>query len=129
MSKIAQIKKFNDILDQLFNYLEDTFPFYKSDIILTKNSIHFIRKSNPRLVVEQFLQYVQPYSEQIFSCDEDFFMNFEQNMSLDQENMLYGLKLKSLWLENGNTDTNKSLREKAYIFDYFMKLLKAAALV
>lgn len=129
MSKIAQIKKFNDILDQLFNYLEDTFPFYKSDIILTKNSIHFIRKSNPRLVVEQFLQYVQPYSEQIFSCDEDFFMNFEQNMSLDQENMLYGLKLKSLWLENGNTDTNKSLREKAYIFDYFHKLLKAAALV
>jgi hypothetical protein len=129
MSKIAQIKKFNDILDQLFNYLEDTFPFYKSDIILTKNSIHFIRKSNPRLVVEQFLQYVEPYSEQIFSYDEDFFMNFEQNMSLDQENMLYGLKLKSLWIENGNTDTDESLRQKAYIFDYFHKLLRTATLV
>lgn len=129
MSKIVQIKKFNDILDQLFNYLEDTFPFYKSDIILTKNSIHFIRKSNPRLVVEQFLQYVQPYSEEIFNCDEDFFMNFEQNMSLDQENMLYGLKLKSLWIENNGVDNNKSLREKAHIFDYFMKLLRAAALV
>ena len=129
MSKISQIKKFNDILDQLFNYLEDTFPFYKSDIILTKNSIHFIRKSNPRLVVEQFLQYVEPYSEQIFSCDEDFFMNFEQNMSLDQENMLYGLKLKSLWIANNGIDTNDSLRQKAYIFDYFMKLLKEAALV
>ena len=127
MSKIAQIKKFNDILDQLFNYLEDTFPFYKSDIILTKNSIHFIRKSNPRLVVEQFLEYVQPYSEQIFSCDEDFFMNFEQNMSLDQENMLYGLKLKSLWIQN--TNISQTLYQKARIFDYFQKLLNSSALV
>ena len=129
MSKIVQIKKFNDILDQLFNYLEDTFPFYKSDIILTKNSIHFIRKSNPRLVVEQFLQYVQPYSEEIFNCDEDFFMNFEQNMSLDQENLLYGLKLKSHWIENGDIDTQNSLRQKAHIFTYFQMLLKAAVLV
>ena len=127
MSKIAKIKRFNDYLDQLFNYLEDTFPFYKSDIILTKNSIHFIRKSNPRLVVEQFLEYVQPYSEQIFSCDEDFFMNFEQNMSLDQENMLYGLKLKSLWIQN--TNISQILYQKARIFDYFQKLLNSAALV
>lgn len=127
MSKINQIKKFNNILDQLFNYLEDTFLFYKSDIILTKNSIHFIRKSNPRLVVEQFLQYVQPYSEQIFSCDEDFFMNFEQNMSLDQENMLYGLKLKSLWIQN--TNISQTLYQKARIFDYFQKLLNSATLV
>lgn len=127
MSKIAQIKKFNDILDQLFNYLEDTFPFYKSDVILTKNSIHFIRRSNPRLVVEQFLQYVEPYSEQIFSCDEDFFMNFEQNMSLDQENMLYGLKLKSLWIQN--TNISQTLYQKARIFDYFQKLLNSASLV
>jgi len=127
MSKIAQIKKFNDILDQLFNYLEDTFPFYKSDVILTKNSIHFIRRSNPRLVVEQFLQYVKPYSEQIFSCDEDFFMNFEQNMSLDQENMLYGLKLKSLWIQN--TNVSQVLYQKARIFDYFQKLLNSSVLI
>ena len=129
MSKIVQIKKFNDILDQLFNYLEDTFPFYKSDIILTKNSIYFIRKSNPRLVVEQFLEYVKPYSEQIFNCDEDFFMNFERNMSLDNQSMLCGLKLKSLWIENEGVDTDESLRQKAYIFNYFIKLLKSAELV
>lgn len=127
MNKIANIRRFNDILDQLFNYLEDTFPFYKSDVILTKNSIHFIRRSNPRLVVEQFLQYVKPYSDEIFNCDEDFFINFEENMSLDQENMLYGLKLKSLWIQN--TDATKSLYEKARIFDYFQKLLNSAALV
>lgn len=127
MSKLVHIKRFNDILDQLFNYLEDTFPFYKSDIILTKNSIHFIRRSNPRLVVEQFLQYVRPYSEEIFNCDEDFFMNFEQNMSLDQANMLYGLKLKSLWIQN--KDPKKTLYEQAHIFNYFQKLLNSADLV
>ena len=129
MNKITQIKRFNDILDQLFNYLEDNFPFYKSDLILTKNSIYFIRKSNPRLVVEQFIEYVKPYSQQIFDCDEDFFINFENNMSLDQKNMLYGIKLKSLWLQNGKKETEKSLREKATIFNFFIKLLKSAELV
>ena len=129
MNKIVQIKVFNDILDQFFNYMEDEFPYFKSDIILTKSSIDFIKRSNPRLVVEQFLQYISPYSTQIMECDEDFFLNFENNMGLDKDNLLYGLKLKSMWMENSHQNSEKTLLQKATIFYYFQKLLKSASKV
>ena len=127
MNKIVQIKIFNDILDQFFMYLEHEFEFFRSDIILTKSSIDLIRKSNPRLVVEQFLEYITPYSKQIMECDEDFFLNFEQNMGLNKESLLYGLKLKSFWLETTSQNPDKTLRQKATIFYYFQKLLKSAS--
>ena len=124
MSRIVQIKIFNDRLDQFFVYLEGEFPYFHADIILTKNAIVFMRRSNPRLVVEQFLQYLIPYSKQIFDCDEDFFLNFENNMSdLGSENLLYGLRLKNFFLENQNTD--KGMRQKATVFYYFQLLLTA----
>lgn len=122
MSRIIQIKIFNDILDQFFGYLENEFPYFHADIILTKNAVIFIRRNNPRLVVEQFLQYLMPYSKQIFDCDENFFLNFENNISnLGSENMLYGLKLKNFFLENQNTD--KGMRQKATVFYFFQRLL------
>jgi hypothetical protein len=124
MSRIVQIKIFNDILDQFFVYLGDEFPYFHADIILTKNAVVFMRRSNPRLVVEQFLQYLIPYSKQIFDCDEDFFFNFESNMSdLGSDNLLYGLKLKNFFLENQNTD--KGMRQKATVFYFFQRLLTA----
>jgi hypothetical protein len=129
MNKIVQIKVFNDVMDQFFEYMETEFPYFRSDIVLTKSSIDLIRRSNPRLVVEQFIQYISPYSKQIMECDEDFFLNFEQNMGLDKENLLYGLKLKSIWLANSNQDSEKTLRQKATIFFYFQKLLKCASKV
>jgi hypothetical protein len=127
MNKIAQIKIFNDLMDQFFEYMEDEFPYFRSDILLTKSSIDLIRKGNPRLVVEQFIQYIYPYSTQIMECDEEFFLNFEHNMGLNKENLLYGLKLKSIWLANSNQDSEIILRQKATIFYYFQKLLKCAS--
>ena len=129
MNKIAQIKIFNDLMDQFFEYMEYEFPYFRSDILLTKSSIDLIRKGNPRLVVEQFIQYIYPYSTQIMDCDEDFFLNFEHNMGLNKENLLYGLKLKSIWLANSNQDNETVLRQKATIFYYFQKLLKCASKV
>lgn len=129
MNKIVQIKIFNDVLDQFFEYMENEFEYFRSDILLTKSSIDFIKRGNPRLVVEQFVQYITPYSKQIMECDEDFFMNFEQNMGLDKENLLYGLKLKSIWLANSTQDQEKTIRQKATIFFYFQKLLKCASKV
>lgn len=127
MNRIAQIKIFNDLMDQFFEYMEHEFPYFRSDILLTKSSIDLIRKSNPRLVVEQFIHYICPYSTQIMECDEDFFLNFEHNMGLNKENILYGLKLKSIWLANSNKDNETVLRQKATIFYYFQKLLKCAS--
>lgn len=123
MNKIVQIKIFNDILDQFFDFLESNFPYFKSDIILTKSTTEFIRKSNPRLVVEQFMTLVLPYQQQIFDCNEDFFLNFENNMNksdLTVESILAGMKIKNMWLSDEITE-----HQKAYIWLYFQKLLKA----
>ena len=83
MSKIIQIKVFNDILDQFFEYLQTHFTFYRSDIILAKTTIGFLQRNNPRLVVEQFMDHINPYTDYIFNCDEQFFLNFQKSMSDD----------------------------------------------
>lgn len=124
MSKIIQIKVFNDLLDQFFNYMVDEFPYFKSDIILTKSFIDTLRKSNPRLVVEQFIEYIIQYEHQIKEYDADFFLNFENNMSLDKENLMFGLKLKTIWLSNSDQNSDKSIRAKATIFHFLEKLIK-----
>ncbi|NBO99430.1 MAG: hypothetical protein EBU90_04785 [Proteobacteria bacterium] len=123
MNKIVQIKIFNDILDQFFDFLEKQFQYFKSDIILTRSTTEFIRNSNPRLVVEQFMEMVMPYRKQIFDCNEDFFLNFETNISSQQlthENLLAGMKIKNMWL-SPETGTH----QKAYIWMYFQKLIRA----
>jgi hypothetical protein len=121
MSKIVQIKIFNDILDQFLDYLEKNFAFFKSDIVFIKSTVEFIRKSNPRLVVEQYIDYVGPYKEYIFNCDENFFLNLNlQNSGLDIENQLFGNKIRNIWMSHDIVD-----QQKAYIWLYFHKLLKA----
>lgn len=125
MNSIIQIKVFNDILDQFFEYMKSEFQYFRSDIILTQSAIGFIRKSNPRLVVEQFIRHISPYSKQIINCDEDFFLNFEDTMHLKKDNLLFGLKLKSIWLSNENPE--ESEKQKAIIFFYFQKMLKCAS--
>ena len=121
MSKIVQIKIFNDLLDQFFEYLETNFSMFKSDVILSKSTIEFVRKSNPRLVVEQFMSYILPYYKEIFDCNEDFFLNFDVNVKdLSSENMIFGKRIRSIWLSNQITDNHK-----AYIWLYFQKLITA----
>lgn len=120
MNTINNIKIFNQILDQFFNFLENSFPYVRSDIILTRSTVEFIRRGNPRLVVEQFKEYISPYSSKIFDCDEDFFLNFESNIdeTIVQNYFLYGLKFKNVWL-----DPNTTQLQKAQVFLYFQKLL------
>ena len=104
MNKIVHIKIFNDILDQFFNFLEKSFVDSRSDLILTRNTIEFLRKNNPRLVVEEFMNYIKPFEKQIINCDEDFFINFEQNLpgsTSSKENLLLGSRLKLIWLSIG----------------------------
>lgn len=123
MSKIVQIKIFNDVLDQFLDYLETHFIIFKSDIILTRSTVDFIRRSNPRLVVEQYMSYVSPYEKYIFDCNEQFFLNFDinlQQIGLTSDDVLFGNKIKNIWLSSDTTDN-----QKAYIWLYFQKLLRA----
>jgi len=123
MSKIVQIKIFNDILDQFLDYLDENFKFFRSDLILIRNTMEFIRRSNHRLVVEQYMSYVGPYKKYIFNCDENFFINFDTNLKqigLTSDNIVFGSKIRNIWVSDSITTT-----QKAYIWLYFQKLLKA----
>lgn len=123
MNTIIQIKIFNDLLEQFIVYLETNFTLYKSDIVLIKTAVDFVKKSNPRLVVEQFILSVKPYKDELFDCNENFFLDYEKNLELldvgDQETGLIS-KIKDLWLSRDITDN-----QKAHIWLYLQKLYKA----
>ncbi|NBU33965.1 hypothetical protein EB118_03100 [bacterium] len=119
MSKIVQIKIFNDILDQLFDFLEENFEYFKGDIVLSRTTVQFMRRSNPRLVVEQFMNSAKYYKEKLFNCDEHFFLDFD-NFDLSAENNVLGRKIKNIWLSSEITN-----EQKAYIWLYFQRLYRA----
>jgi hypothetical protein len=119
MDKIYKIKLFNDTIDKLFDYLIETFPLYKSDVSLSKSSIELIRRGNPRLVIQQFIEYVDPYANRLLNCDENFFLNFDKNLNIPKEHVLYGLKFKGIW-----KSSNISRTQKAIIWLYFQKLYR-----
>ena len=122
MSLIIHIKVFNDVLDEFFEYLETEFPNFKSDIILTRTGVEFIRSNNPRLVVEQFITMIEPFKPQIFACDEDFFLNFKLIPGqISNENSLLCVKVRNIWISETTT-----LHQKAHIWFYFQKLIKAS---
>jgi hypothetical protein len=122
MRKLVEIKIFNDILDQLFDHLEINFPLFKSDLILTRTSTELLRKCNPRLVIEQFMTFIIPYKQHIFTCNEDFFLQFDVGnlKNVSSGNIIASMKIKNMWTSSQITD-----EQKAYIWMYFQKLIKA----
>ena len=120
MSLIIHIKVFNDILEQFFEFLENEFEDFKSDIILTRAGVDFIRQTNPRLVIEQFMTMVEPLKSQIFNCDEEFFLDFKVVPGVSSEQSMLHSKVKKIWTSNNINNT-----QKAYIWLYFQKLIKA----
>lgn len=123
MNKIIQIRVFNDILDQFFHYLQTNFPYFRSDIILAQSTVGFIQKNNPRLVVEQFMSHILEYKQHIFDCDEQFFLNFEDNCMSDEavkNNFLTCMKIKNVWTSDDITN-----EQKAYIWLYLQKLIRS----
>lgn len=117
MNRIIQIKIFNGLLDNFFDFLESISIDLQSDIILTRSTISFIRKSNPRLVVQQFMEYSCNYRKEIENCNEIFFLNYNHTTNETINSNLI-LKLKHIW-------QTLDKRQKATIFYYFNKLLVA----
>ena len=122
MNKLVETKVFLDLLGQFFDYLEENYTMFKSDLILTRMPTNLLIKSNPRLVVEQFMDYMLPYSEHITECNDSFFLNFDNliNQDTPKNNIMFATRIKSIWIAKGTTDN-----EKARIWLFFQRLLKA----
>lgn len=120
MNALVQVKIFNNLLKDFLDYLEDNFPIFSSDITLTRSVLNLLLTTNPRIIVEQFMTVVVPYKSQIFNCDENYFLNFEENgIKVNSQNLMHGLKIKQFWVDSTTTD-----EQKAYIWLYFQKLIK-----
>jgi hypothetical protein len=117
---IIYVNTFNELLSQFINYLEINVNSCRSDLILIKTTIDLLKSSNPRLVVNQFMENILPYKQEILNCNENFFLNFEKNMQNDinGENLLQGLKFRKIW----QSDINE--KQKAHIWVFFHKLIK-----
>lgn len=120
MNHIVHVNIFNNLLVDFFNFLELNFPLYSSDIKLSKSVVELLKLNNPRLVVDQFMKNVGQYKAQIFDCDENFFLDFEKTLKISSNNLMHGLKIKNVWLDQHTTK-----EQKAYIWLYFQKLIKS----
>lgn len=125
-SNIAYIKAFNDLLDQFYEFLSTKFPQISPDILIAQTFTNFLRTGNPKEVVKSFMQHTSPYQDQIFECNESFFLDYQNNLkeSNSNEMLTYAPKLKQIWEAESTTDM-----DKAQIWLFFHKLLKLGSKV
>ena len=119
MSQLVNIKLFNNLIDQFLDFLETDFKEFKSDIILAKNTISILRTSNPRIFINMFMSSIEPYKKYIIECDEDFFLKFEDNLDIEEDNIIPGCKIREIWKSADTTEL-----QKAKIWNYLNKLIK-----
>lgn len=119
MSQLVNIKLFNNLIDQFLEFLETDFKEFKSDIVLAKNTISILRTSNPRIFINMFMNSIEKYKKYIIECDEDFFLKFEENLDIEEDNIILGCKIREIWKSSETSDL-----QKAKIWNYLNKLIK-----
>jgi hypothetical protein len=118
---IVKMKLFMNTLDNLVDFLMNTFPMFEADIQIAKQGIRVTRMANPKMVVQEFMEYIGPYAMQIHECDESFFLDKHnlKNAKIKDIDMGFAEQLRDIW----SSDTIQDA-EKAQIWFYFQKLLK-----
>ena len=100
------LSAFNNQLSCLNNDLIRVYP-EDNDLKTLKKSFEFLKKSNPRKIVDLFKIYVLPYSEEIKNSDEQFFLNenYDHITHGTDNGFTITSKIKNLWPEL--SDNNK----------------------
>ena len=88
---MASVTAFNDMLSQFLVELHKTFPDEKGIKKMT-TSFELIKDTNPRLIVDGFMNGVTPYADKISGKDESFLL--EEIETID---FLKDLNIKSYW--------------------------------
>ena len=99
MNSDSTIGTFMSMMEQFIDELIMTFP-KENKLKVYKNSFDMLRKTNPRKILNVFLENVTPYSQQIVNKDESIML--DDTISLNQE-----LNLKSIWLSPDITNNTK----------------------
>jgi hypothetical protein len=88
---MASVTAFNDMLSQFLVELHKTFPDEKG-IKKMLTSFDVLKSTNPRLVVDTFMNGVTPYADKISAKDETFLLS-----EIETIDFLKDLNIKSYW--------------------------------
>lgn len=101
-----------DMMKQFLDELEQSFPEVNG-VKLYKERFEFLRKANPRQVVEKYMTRMQPYSDKLMNKDEEFFKTFAE----DETSIIHRIGLSGHF-KNGEVSENT----KAAIWQYLQTL-------
>jgi len=88
---MASVSAFNDMMGQFLVELHKTFPDEKG-IKKMLTTFDVLKSTNPRLVVDGFMNGVSPFAEQLSNKDENFFLKEIENIEFLKE-----LDAQSYW--------------------------------
>lgn len=111
---VTNLSKFNE---QVLNFLNELSSLFPEDKVLKNlyHSVEFMKKANPREIMNQFKNYIYPYKEQILKCDQSFFLNNEFSDSVVQSSSISEmLRIKTIWNSGRLNDDDKDC-----IWNYF----------
>jgi|694.fasta_scaffold01535_18 hypothetical protein len=100
---MATIATFNEMMEQFLTELIQTFPDEKA---IKKYFVAFdmARKSNARMCMQEFMNSIGPYSQQIMARDESFFIEHNDEIPFVNE-----LNLKTHWNEDLSENTKNAI--------------------
>jgi len=120
MDRVSFLTAFNNQIDNFLNDLVNAFP-KESEFAMLRDGILMVKKTNPRIIHNQFYDMIIPYKTQILSRDNDFFLIKDYKDDFNNVSVEYvskiTKKLKSLWC-NSMTDD-----EKDKVWQYFESLI------
>ena len=99
MSGESTLGTFIAMMDQFINEMIATFP-NESKLRVYGNSFNMIKKSNPRKILELFMESVGPFTQQIMAKDESVML--DSQIPLCDE-----LNLPHIWTTPGITNSTK----------------------
>ena len=108
---MASVSAFNDMMSQFLVELHKTFPDEKG-IKKMLTSFDMLKSTNPRLVVNGFMEGVTPYAGKISAKDETFLLEEVENIEFLRE-----LDIKKYW---GNMSTNTKAATWQYLQTLYM---------
>ncbi len=114
----TNLTKFNE---QILNFLSEISALFPEDKALKTfyHTVEFMKKTNPREVMNQFKNFVYPYKDQILKRDESFFLNNDFSDSVVQSSSISEMiRIKNIWASGKLTENDKNC-----IWNYFKVFL------
>jgi|APSaa5957512493_1039668.scaffolds.fasta_scaffold139298_1 hypothetical protein len=122
---VSFLTAFNNQIDNFLDDLRIVCPNEK-EFGMLKNGISIVKKTNPRIILNQFNEIIIPYKEQLLLRNDSFFIvrDFQDDFTTVSSDYISKVtnKLKELW-KSGLTDD-----DKLKVWDYFQSLISLAEL-